>query len=208
MFPEKAWLTLEELATRWDVSIETVEHYLLSGKLKASALMPTIESGNGIFGGCCQIKDYLQYYGYKQRPLGCFVTFISNNEEFHVSGGEILGAGGIKEEGIIILTNEIIRFEQEHDIMISEFPREQKKSSSDEEPVPPYLDPEHDYYSEELAATIMAWQYAVEKKPRKNDFKAIVQARLKSLSDLSGSAKERIATTANCHKNGGRRSQK
>lgn len=210
MLPEKEWFTIDEVAERWGVQKDLVEHYLLTDKLTASLDVPLIFHSKGAIDG---IKDISNYRDFTYALMSSSqASILIRHEKFFVTLklAEINDSlpYNISRADVLITYNNLKKFEDKYDVSIKTEPNITTLAGHSISNIPPYLDPGHEHYSEELAAAIMSWEYASSKNPPKCDFKGYVEERLNKMPGLYDGAKERIAIVANPHKNTGRRSKK
>ncbi|MGE0156172.1 MAG: hypothetical protein AB7T17_04005 [Geobacter sp.] len=210
MLPEKEWFTIDEVAERWGVQKDLVEHYLLTGKLTASLYVPLIFHKIGVIEGIKDIRDYRDFTYALMASNSASISFCHEKFGVILKLDEINACipNKISKSDVIVTYTNLKTFEDKYDVSIKSGSNIATLAGHSISNIPPYLDPGHEHYSEELAAAIMSWEYASSKNPPKCDFKRYAEERLNKMPGLYDGAKERIAIVANPHKNTGRRSKK
>lgn len=213
--PEVEWYTIAEVAKRWDVPEEHVDRYLEAGKLSATikmrlAPLEFCKDGDTNFtkvrlvGGKYTIFSYhrihwapdvngLQVCDLKE----CCVWLFSLSEDRKY---RVVEPYLINKKEIRIMAEEIIRFEKKHTIVSEPDNAEQLRQCPDS-----YLNPNHPFYSEELATAVNVWlgiYGSGGKYKSKESHKAQIKKELMNCG-LSKTAIDRIATLVNPNKDGG-----
>lgn len=204
------WYTINELSVYLNVSTDDIERMFITGMLNASICIVTTplallditgtkitstQNKHGIFeiigyekinwkwrSGICSVETcdlYRDRIRLRQKD-----EIYGFNASFHLS-----------KDGILITRESIKQYESENDLTIV------PSTVADK---PAYFDPQHKYYSEELAIAVNVWLelYGNNKINTKRSHKEQIKGLL-SRYDLSGAAIGRIATLVNPNKDGG-----
>lgn len=173
--PEQEWFTVRELARRWGVGESYVDQMIESYRLNAK-----VKKGNGNPASADYIEESNELARFDRLQL----SIDPFDRMFWTTGSKI-----------VVTLEEVQRFEN----------KAATTSNKEVAATQPYLDPNHKYYSEELALAVTTWLALYGDNGKFHTRKGHKEQIVKALAgnNLSAAAISRITTLVNPNKSGG-----